>query len=173
MRTVIEVPVPAGSLIWQTLPSFGFSDAYQVQLSNPEQTPQEIYEAIFNYPPAWVPALFVVRGWFARMLGLKHLPVTFGPRAKSTRPFQTGDRAGLFRVHWSNPSELVLSEDDSHLDFRLSIYKARAEDGQVVTISTAVLMHNNVGRAYMKVVVPFHRALAKSMVQRAVDCGRL
>jgi hypothetical protein len=173
MRKVIEVSVPAGSSIWQTLPSFGFSDAYQVQLRNAAQTPQEIYEAIFNYPPAWVPPLFVVRGWFAKLLGLKHLPLSFGPRATSTRPYQIGDRAGLFSVYSSNPGELILREDDSHLDFRLSIYKAKSEEGEVVIISTVVLMHNQVGRAYMKVVEPFHRALAKSMVQRAADNGRL
>jgi Protein of unknown function (DUF2867) len=104
---------------------------------------------------------------------LKHLPVAFGPRAKSPKPYQPGDRAGLFRVYSSDPFELILSEDDSHLDFRLSIYKAKSEAGAVVTISTAVRMHNKVGRAYMAVVEPFHRALARSMVQRAADCGRL
>jgi hypothetical protein len=173
MRKVIKVPVPVDSSILQTLPSFGFSDAYQVQLSNAGQTPQEIYEAIFNYPPAWVPPLFVVRGWLAKLLGLKHLPVAFGPRAKSPRSYQPGERAGLFRVYSSDPFELILSEDDRHLDFRLSICKTKSEAGVLVTISTVVLMHNRVGRIYMTVVEPFHRVLARSMVQRAADCGRL
>lgn len=173
MNKVTEVSVPLGSSIWRILPSFGFSDAYQVELSRPDLSPEDIYEAVFNYPPAWVIGLFVVRGWFACALNLKHLPVRFGARASDSRPFEVGRRAGLFTVQYTDPYELILGEQDSHLDFWLSVYKSKEHGVEVATISTAVLMHNRIGKAYMKVVEPFHRVLAKMMVQRAIQAGRL
>lgn len=173
MRQVIETAIPQSSKILTALPRFHFSDAYQVVLSKPDITPQQIYEAVFNHPPAWVGPLFAVRGWVAKLFGLKHLPIDFQQRAETTHPYVVGERAGLFSVQSTEPWELILGDNDSHLDFRLSIYKTRAGTTEMVTVSTIVQIHNTVGRLYMTAIKPFHRMLAKSMLQRAVDAERL
>ena len=105
------------------------------------------------------------RGVFAKAVGLKHSDMKSGEQQR-----------GIFKVQQRHANEIIIGEDDSHLNFRISILRAgNADDAgaQTVTVSTAVETHNALGRAYMFVVKPFHRIIARSMVQRAANAGRL
>jgi hypothetical protein len=72
-----------------------------------------------------------------------------------------------------NTNELIVGDDDRHLNFRISVYRSSSNGAEVVTISTAVQINNPVGTAYMAAIKPFHKYLARLMLQRAVDAGRL
>ncbi len=175
MPKVLEVPVPAASSLFHALKMVHFCDAYKAPLSKP-QSVQEAYEAVFGHAPKWVNTLMAMRGVVASALGLKHeVQGEFKrvPGDIQVVPSQIGQRMGSFFGQSIKPNELIVGSNDTHLDFRISIYKSSSLGVETVTVSTAVEIHNAVGKIYMFLVKPFHRFIARAMLQRAVDAGRL
>jgi Protein of unknown function (DUF2867) len=116
--------------------------------------------------------LLKMRGMFASMLGLRHRGET-GFEVTPDARFEVGQRVGRFLIRSIERDELIVGENDKHLDFRISIYRSSLNGEDRVTISTAVEIHNTIGRIYMLVVEPFHRCIARAMMQRAVNARRL
>ena len=84
------------------------------------------------------------------------------------------DRIGIFKVYGKSETELVLGEDDKHLDFRLSVLRTPDLSptlGGQLTVSTVVHCHNFLGRAYLLVIAPFHRLVVKASLRRAAHIG--
>jgi hypothetical protein len=162
MNRVVKVPVPEASKLLASFKQVTFADAYEVAVINTAITAEEAAQAIFGHSPAWVGALMKARGVFAKAVGLKHSDMRSGEQ-----------QHGIFKVQQRHANEIIIGEDDSHLNFRISVLRAGNADAQTVTVSTAVVTHNALGRAYMFVVKPFHRIIARSMVQRAANAGRL
>ena len=172
MSQVAEVPVPVACNLLHALKAVHFCDAYQTALSNPKLSPQDVYEAVLGCTPGWVKMLLKMRGIVASILGLRHEGVAdfqLTPKAR----YQIGQRVGMFSIQSIEPNELILGDNDKHLDFRVSIYRSSLNGVEMATVSTAVEIHNTIGRLYMLVVKPFHRAITRAMVQRAVNAGRL
>ena len=172
MSQVEEVPVPVACRLFHALKAVHFCDAFQAPVSNPELGPQDAYRAVFGCAPAWVGLLLKMRGMVASMLGLRHGGKTGFEVAPDAR-FEVGQRVGKFLIRSIERNELIVGENDKHLDFRISIYRSSLNGVETVTVSTAVEIHNTVGRIYMLVVEPFHRWIARAMMQRAVNAGRL
>jgi len=61
---------------------------------------------------------------------------------------------------------LVAGLDDAHLDFRLVVDVAGTGAERRVTATTLVLTHNLLGRAYLAVILPFHRLIVPSMLRK-------
>jgi hypothetical protein len=61
---------------------------------------------------------------------------------------------------------LVAGFNDHHLDFRVVVDVAPADHGQQVTATTLVLTHNWLGRAYLSVIMPFHRMISKALLKQ-------
>ena len=76
---------------------------------------------------------------------------------------------GIFPVLSETPERLVAGFNDHHLDFRVVVDVAAADAGQQVTTTTLVLTHNLLGRAYLAVILPFHRLIARAMLRQAVE----
>ena len=169
MSRVVEVPVPDNSNLLSQLKKTDFCDAYQVSLSKPQLSVQDAYKAVFGHPPSWVNTLMSVRGVIATAFGLKHESNGDFPETN----YQVGQRVGLFTIQSIATDELIVGDNDTHLDFRISILKSSIKGIETVTISTAVETHNTVGRLYMLIVKPFHQFIARLMLQRAANAGRL
>jgi len=169
---VKEVPVPVACNLFRALKAVHFCDAFQAPVSNPELGPQDAYRAVFGCAPAWVSMLLKMRGMVAFLLGLRH----GGEASFEVTPdarYEIGQRVGRFLIRSIERNELIVGENDKHLDFRISIYRSSLNGVETVTVSTAVEIHNTIGRIYMLVVEPFHRCIARAMMQGAVNAGRL
>lgn len=84
------------------------------------------------------------------------------------------DSTSIFRVYGKSETEIVLGEDDKHLDFRLSFLHTPALSptlGGQLTVSTVVHCHNLLGRAYIFVIAPSHRQVVKASLRRAAHIG--
>lgn len=117
-----------------------------------------------------------LRGKIARRLGLAHefdrgKPIS--GEAPADDDCLPGVRIGPFTVQSAEKDELIVGDDDKHLDFRISTFKQEREGAFFITVSTAVQIHNRLGRIYMAFVTPFHRVLAPLMIRRAVKAGKL
>ena len=83
-------------------------------------------------------------------------------------------RVGIFKIYSTSQTEIVLGEDDKHLNFRLSVLC----DGQPsptgtghLTVSTVVHCHNRLGRLYIRLIAPFHRLVVQASLRRAARVG--
>jgi hypothetical protein len=70
---------------------------------------------------------------------------------------------GYFPLLSKGAGELVMGEDDRHLDFRAAILlRATAEGGRELVAVTVVHCHNQLGRAYLAAITTFHRAIVQA-----------
>ncbi|MEC3947908.1 DUF2867 domain-containing protein [Sphingobium sp. HWE2-09] len=123
---------------------------------------REMAEAVLGRPEFWVQGLLFVRDGVVRFLGLQ----TIGDLREAN---PVGDRIDFFPILSAHSTEIIVGEDDKHLDFRISVLEIKMPDGgRQLVITTAVRCHNRLGHAYLAVIRPFHRLIIHSRLRRAV-----
>jgi hypothetical protein len=164
------VTLPAQSGVTRLYPSVHLADAFAIRLPGDASTdPDVLARFIFAHQPAWVGGLMRVRDLVVARFGLKtgkHL-ATLGQGAAA-------GRVGIFRVYSTSESEIVVGEDDKHLDFRVSVLcsgRTAPEMGKELTVSTVVHCHNLLGRTYILAIAPFHRMVVRASLRRAARIG--
>jgi hypothetical protein len=156
--------LPPASRLSSSYARADFADAFSVDLpDNASNDAQSLARHIFARQPAWIPMLLNVRDRVVRPFGLK----------TAHELTQTGgDRISLFRVFERHGDEIVLGEDDTHLDFRVSVLVQPSPDGQQrLTVTTLVFYNRLLGRVYIKFIAPFHRAVVRASLDRAQRLG--
>jgi len=111
----------------------------------------------------------------AALLGLQHYSKSELENIRSSihkNPYIVGERAGMFSVISVSEDEVILGDDDKHLNFRVSVLVLPGEESTVY-VSTIVDEHNLMGRIYMLIVRPVHRIIAPCLVRKAKIDGRL
>jgi hypothetical protein len=81
------------------------------------------------------------------------------------------ERTGFFPLQSRSEHELVVGEDDRHLDFRASVLVRRRDDGggDELVATTVVRCHNALGRTYLAMISPFHSLIVRSGLRRAAQ----
>jgi Protein of unknown function (DUF2867) len=170
-----ETTIPSTSQIIKFAEKAHFADCYQANLFQCN-TSSQAYRAIFGHAPSWVAKLMGLRNAIAGPLRLKRHSKTEMLEAKQSilkLPYLPGKRAGLFLVETVEPNEIILGENDKHLDFRISVFIHIIDGQRVVAVSTVVIINSWLGHAYMAIVKPFHRLIAKQFIVAAISSGRL
>lgn len=166
---VSPVSLPPASCVARFYASTDLADAFAIRLPpGASSDPETLARFIFAQQPRWVGRLMALRDFLVARLGLKTAARLQDPAANGGHP-----RVGIFRVYATRPHEIVLGEDDKHLDFRLSVLHEplpAAGAGQVV-VSTVVHCHNRLGRLYILLIAPFHRAIVQATLRRAARSG--
>ncbi len=161
-----QVALPAQSRVNQIFPSVQLADAFAIRLPlGACADPAVLAHFIFSHQPAWIGHLTKVRDSIVARFGLK----TAGELALAN-----SQRIGLFRIYSASPTEIVVGEDDVHLDFRVSLLCTEAEPretGRQLTVSTVVHCHNLLGRTYLTIIAPFHREVMRASLRRAAQIG--
>jgi hypothetical protein len=168
LTRIEQVALPSQSAVASAFKSVNLADAFSGQLPADASTdPDVLARFIFSVQPAWIGMLTNVRDAIVAGLGLKtarHLATLSGD----------GNRISIFRVFGTSETEVVLGENDKHLDFRVSILCTPGSPpgtGNRLTLSTVVNCHNALGRAYLSVIAPFHRQVVKASLRRAAEVG--
>lgn len=84
------------------------------------------------------------------------------------------NRVDLFKIYSTSATEIVLGEDDKHLDFRVSVLcssEAPTASKRRLVVSTVVHCHNRLGRVYILLIAPLHRLIVQSSLRRAARIG--
>ena len=167
--TVRKSILPTDSLLSQTDVPYDYADSYIAPLFSKKRTPEDVGRAFFSSSPRWVDVLFSLRNRIVSLFGLKTSGNTTD-RAAQIKAFRgkPGERMGLFQVFAKNENELILGEDDKHLDFRVSLFLAENGSEQTLCISTTVRFHNRFGRLYFMPVRPFHSLVVPAMLKGIV-----
>ena len=157
-----RVPVPAQAAASCGWPTIDFADCYHGHSLRTDASAIQMARAMFEQPPAWARALMATRNHAVRWLGLKTpLRVQDGE--------QDAGNVGIFPLLSQTPAEVVLGLDDRHLDFRIWVRVQNTGGGTEVWSSTLVRFNGWTGRAYLFLVMPFHKLLARRMLARALQ----
>lgn len=154
--------------------NYHYADSFEGELIDIHQnlTTATVGKAFFNSGPKWIEKLFALRNNIVKRLGLK-TPAANTDRQAQLAQFncEVGERLGLFEVFYRDEKEVVLGEDDKHLNFRVSLLldeMGAASLQKRLTITTTVQFHNLWGRLYFLPVKPFHRSIVPTMLKNVI-----
>lgn len=171
---IITVSIPENSLIEREYKKYDYADSFRASFTGKqnELNIAKVGRTFFLSAPVWVRSLFIFRNKIAALAKLK-IPKTEGNSRKKIERFQgkKGERIGLFRVFDNADNEIILGEDDKHLNFRVSLYLERSKKDITetnLTISTIVLFNNWAGAFYFFIVGPFHRCVVRTILKKMI-----
>ncbi|MCY0148879.1 DUF2867 domain-containing protein [Hoeflea sp. G2-23] len=140
------------------LPDADWADCFEMLSARPGLSAEAVARQAFERMPKWVGVLMVLRNLVVRPFGLKG-----NPAGAAT----TVARVGFFPVISKNDAEMVLGFDDRHLDFRIVVLTEPSGDGETrIRMMTLIRRHNFLGRAYLSVIMPFHKLIVASSLSR-------
>lgn len=137
-----------------------FVDAFRVEVGTMQMSAREACTRMVLHGPRWIDALTRLRNILVKPFGLK----TSGEGAPAPHGI-----IGLFPVLSETPERLIAGFDDYHLDFRVVVDVAGDAGDRWVTLTTLVRTNNLLGRAYLTLIVPFHKLVARSMMGDIVE----
>lgn len=165
---VIKSSLPKSSILNNNKHIIDFCDSYESNfLTNEKPTISTIGKAFFTSAPRWIDQSLHLRNKIVKKLGLK-INGSKEEMLKQLDSFdcQIGQQIGLFKVFDKNDNEVILGEDDKHLDFKISLFLNTIEKQKHrLIISTTVKFNNKFGRFYFKVIKPFHRIVVPVMLK--------
>jgi hypothetical protein len=151
---------PSDGVVAESYGDADFIDAYVVRLPSDVPYPmKEIADRAFGSRAGWITVLLRIRDATMSRAGVK---TTDDMRGSQPLP----GRVDFFPVLSEQEHEIVMGEDDRHLDFRLSLQRRFDQEGAFVIATTVVRSHNLLGRAYLAAVRPFHDVVARSSLSR-------
>lgn len=159
------IPPPRGCALVHLYPRADLLDAFAVPL--PPGAPDDIgvlARALWGGMSPWrVRALMRTRDAAVALVGTKT------SRQIAAAAGERGRVIGFLPVLSQSASELVMGEDDRHLDFRAATLVRGGEGGgRELVVVSVVHCHNALGRVYLLAIGPFHRAIVRGTLERAV-----
>jgi Protein of unknown function (DUF2867) len=157
------VPAPSDSVLVPLYMGTDLLDAFAVHLPAEASDDLEVLaRALFERQAGWIRALTWVRDAVMATIGVK------SSRAIGAAGAARGPVIGYFPLLSKSAGEMVVGENDRHLDFRVAILlRTGAAGGRELVVVTVVHCHNRLGRTYLAVIAPFHRAIARANLERA------
>jgi hypothetical protein len=156
------VPVPSDSVLAPLYVGADLLDAFAIHLPAGASGDLEVLARVaFERQAGWIRALTWVRDAVMATVGVK------SSRAIGAAAAARGPVIGYFPLLSKSAGELVVGEDDRHLDFRVAILlRTGAAGGRELVV--VVHCHNQLGRKYLAVIGPFHRTILRANLERVV-----
>jgi hypothetical protein len=166
--TVAPIAIPAACSIRHLYPAPDLADAYTVTLPiGTNATPEQLARILFAHQPQWATVLMKIRDTLVAGFGLKTTS-----RLGAVDSAGSAGRVGFFKIYAATEDEIVLGEDDKHLDFRISLLcdgAAGPNAARRIVVSTVVHCHNRLGRTYIALIAPFHRRIVQASMRLAAQ----
>ncbi|MCW3787454.1 DUF2867 domain-containing protein [Plebeiibacterium sediminum] len=169
---IVKATLPNHSVLKTTQTKYDYTDSFKGQLHDADKkiTSTDIGKAFFSTGPQWISGLFTLRNKIVALFGLKTSENKKGQEELKHFTCEVGDQVGLFKVFNKTENEVVLGEDDKHLDFKVSLYIAQINsETKCLTISTTVIFHNWFGKLYFLPVRFFHKLIVPTMLKGIIN----
>lgn len=124
-----------------------------------EVTPLEVWNLMMDGPQPVLKLAFRVRDAVSRLFGVKSIG---GFTGKTHCTAQVGAYLDFFLIEYSDDTTLVLTERDRHLDVMTCV----STQGQTVSITSSVRVHNLFGRVYMIPVGVAHKIIVTRLLNK-------
>ena len=156
------VTPPADGALAGLYPAADLADAYAVRLpAGASEDPAVLIRLALATQPGWARGLMTVRDRVMRVFSVKTSTRIAAEATKAGRA-----RVGFFPVVSRSTTEIVVGEDDRHLDFRTAL-QVRGEPGaREAVVTTVVQCHNALGRTYLLTITPFHKLIVRAGLRR-------
>jgi hypothetical protein len=164
---VRAVPYPNESKLRPLYKSAYFIDAFAVTLpaqGSEEYKPGALARAFFSESPAWFSLLMWIRDRVMSIFSVKS-----STEIQAAAEKQGIETISVFPVISRTEKEIVVGENDSHLNFQTSIlirYGDGDRKGQEMVATTVVHCHGLFGKAYITIIKPFHVMIVKYNLAR-------
>ncbi|KAF7557907.1 hypothetical protein G7Z17_g217 [Cylindrodendrum hubeiense] len=169
------VSFPGESRLRPSYKSAYFIDAFAVTLptqGSKAYRPDFLAKAFFTEWPAWFSLLMWIRDQVMSVFGVKRSTEIQAAAAK--KGIET---IAVFPVISRSNNEIILGENDSHLNFQTSILirdvqpsmandRGGDESCKEVVATTVVHCHGLFGKAYITIIKPFHVLIVKYNLAR-------
>lgn len=170
---ITKTKFPEKSVLSPGKKDFDYIDSFQGELTECGRNIDisEIGKAFFTSGPKWGKKMFAFRNRVMGSFGLKTGSENEKQQAEKVFQCEIGERAGLFKIFDKTSNEIVLGEDDKHLDFRVSLLidkNSKDVNQNSLTISTTVKFHNWWGVLYFLPVRPFHKLIVPAMLKNII-----
>ncbi|MGS2764083.1 DUF2867 domain-containing protein [Sinomicrobium sp. M5D2P9] len=171
---IIKTKLPQNSILKYSYKEYNHIDSFQGVLNDIENkvTSADVGKAFFSSGPKWMAKLFTIRNKIVSIFGLKTSgDITSRERELENFKCEPNEQLGLFKVFARTENEVILGEDDKHLNFRVSLYIEQRPDRtneKNLTISTVVEFNNWFGRLYFLPVQPFHKLIVPAMLKGTI-----
>jgi len=166
MATITKSEFPKETLLEKR--TYDYTDSYQADsLDNSKNiTVTSILKAFINSTPLFVIYLMFLRDKIVSLFGLKTNRDSYS-KNKLVQSIQgkKGEKIGLFKIINLNDREIILGEDDKHLNFRVSFIIETKENHSILILTTTVLLNNLLGRLYFFPVKFFHKLIVPLMLK--------
>ncbi|NML32398.1 DUF2867 domain-containing protein [Paraburkholderia antibiotica] len=163
-----QVDLPPASRLSSSYGQADFADAFSVDLAETAaDDAASLARHAFAKQPEWIALLVKFRDLLVWPLGLKRSVDLLARQAN------VDERISFFRVFERHDHEVVLGENDKHLDFRVSVLVQPASQGRSrrLILTTLVFYNRPLGRAYIALIAPFHRRVVRATLDRAQQVG--
>jgi len=162
---------PESSILYRGHEKYDYFDSYGGAFSDPENKISIVdVLKVFSKPlPDWIDALMSVRDCIVSIVGLKTSEKVRHENIRDNYRFVEGEKVGFFNFYSRTENEIILGEDDKHLNFRVSLLleDIDPETGMKKMIITTVVEYNNwMGRFYFFFVKPFHRVIVPATMKK-------
>lgn len=158
-RVIEKTACPQDSLLNSLLESADYVDSFCMRIRDWDNciTLEDVAEVFASPLPKSVALLLKIRDALVAPFGLKKAADFVTEQGAFPSRAESGETLGFFRVYERSSHELVLGQDDRHLNFRISLHwNSDALGETVVVLTTLVFFNNRLGRAYFAVIRPFH-----------------
>ncbi|ACB94730.1 conserved hypothetical protein [Beijerinckia indica subsp. indica ATCC 9039] len=142
------------------------ADAYAVSIPNDDiRDINALAQSVLGQPERWFRALLSLRDAIMTCFGVKT-----SRQIRDRQEREGGGHIDFFPILSASDHEIVVGEDDQHLNFRTSLMLRgglRAPDRELV-VTTIVHCHNGLGRLYLSAISPIHRLVVRSSLRKAM-----
>ena len=161
IMTVKTAQLPADSALMALRTPGDFLDCYSTENGRKGLTVSSAISLAFTNNAPWIRGLMAIRTMLVAPFGLKTgdaykvLPVVEGESL-------VGKKVSIFTVFSHEEDEIIIGEDDKHLDFRISL----SHKAGIWYIATWVKPHNIGGHIYLRAILPFHKLISRLSVAK-------
>jgi hypothetical protein len=151
-------------MIEGALARIDYADTHTIAV-DPRHNLDTLAYGVFGIIPAWVRRLLELRNALVKPLGL--MTGAERPASGPEAALIPGAQLVFFPVLARGVDELLLGEDDRHLDFRVGVMRWQGRAGTWLSVTTAVQFHGWPGRLYFVPVRPFHALIMQRLMGAA------
>ena len=171
---IYKTEFPRNSILNKGHEKYDYFDCYKGSLNDEENkiNSTDVAKALFISTPKWVGILFILRNSIVTVFGLKTSEKTNDRKQQLDNfNFEPNERLGLFKVFSKSDNEVILGEDDKHLNFRISLLIENLNTENLIkeiTITTTVEFNNWLGKLYFLPVRLFHKIIVPRMLKAII-----
>ena len=162
--------IPDSSILRKQNEPFNYIDSFSTCFSDPdnEYGINEIMKLFITCGPGWAGWLMSLRDKIVKPFGLKTSEDTLPQQSENYEPCS---QHGIFKIFDKTDNEIILGENDKHLNFKVSLLldPDTNPDNKRISITTVVRFNNLLGKAYFLPVKPFHKLIVKGSLENIIE----